>query len=128
MKKSVKSLLGLVSKKSLSKDVPKTFQEPLHDDSLFLTEAVTSPPAAAPGILLFSLASVDSCFILIGSFLNLVLILSVAFQARTTSMVRSTRASLGSVLLSPLCLSPGIGGVLNTSNGGLVLTRMSVDS
>ena len=128
MKKSVKSLLGLVSKKSLSKDVPKTFQEPLHDDSLFLTEAVPSPPAAAPGILLFSLASVDSCFILIGSFLNLVLILSVAFQARTTSMVWSTRASLGSVLLSTLCLSPGIGGVLNTSNGGLVLTRMSVDS
>ena len=128
MKKSVKSLLGLVSKKSLSKDVPKTFQEPLHDDSLFLTEAVPSPPAAAPGILLFSLASVDSCFILICSFLNLVLILSVAFQARTTSMVRSTRASLGSVLLSPLWLSPGIGGVLNTLNGGLVLTRMSVDS
>ena len=128
MKKSVKSLLGLVSKKSLSKDVPKTFQEPLHDDGLFRTEAAPSPPAAAPGILLFSLASVDSCFILIGSFLNLVLILSVAFQARTTSRVRSTRASLGSVLLSTLCLSPGIGGVLNTSNGGLVLTRMSVDS
>ena len=128
MKKSVKSLLGLVSKKSLSKDVPKTFQKPLQDDGLFRTEAAPSPPAAAPGILLFSLTSVDSRSILIGSFLNLVLILSVAFQARTTSMVRSTRASLGSVLLSPLWLSPGIGGVLNTSNGGLVLTRMSVDS
>ena len=128
MKKSVKSLLGLVSKKSLSKDVPKTFQEPLQDDGLFRTEAAPSPPAAAPGILLFSLTSVDSRSILIGSFLNLVLILSVAFQARTTSMVWSTRASLGSVLLSTICLSPGIGGVLNTSNGGLVLTRMSVDS
>ena len=61
VKKSVKSLLGLVSKKSLSKDVPKTFQKPLQDDGLFLTEAAPSPPAAAPGILLFSLASVDSC-------------------------------------------------------------------
>ena len=128
MKRSVKSLLGLVSKKSLSKDVPKTFQEPLQDDGLFRTKAAPSPPAAAPGILLFSLTSVDSRSILIGSFLNLVLILSVAFQARTTSMVWSTRASLGSVLLSTLCLSPGIGGVLNTSNGGLDLTRMSVDS
>ena len=119
MKKSVKPLLDLVSKKSLSKDVPKTLhlQKPPQDDGLFRTKAAPSPPAAAPGILLFSLTSVDSRSILIGSFLNLVLILSVAFQARTTSMVWSTRASLGSVLLSTLCLSPGIGGVLNTSDG-----------
>ena len=82
MKKSVKSLLGLVSKKSLSKDVPKTFQEPLQDDGLFRTEAAPSPPAAAPGILLFSLTSVDSRSILIGSFLNSVLILSVNFSGQ----------------------------------------------
>ena len=79
MKKSVKPLLGLVSKKSLSKDVPKTFQKPLQDDGLFRTEAAPSLPAAAPGILLFSLTFIDARSLLIGSFLNLVLILSVAF-------------------------------------------------
>ena len=72
MKKSVKPLLDLVSKKSLSKDVLKTLQKPLQDDGLFRTEAAPSLPAAAPGILLFSLTSVDSRSILIGSFLNLV--------------------------------------------------------
>ena len=123
MKKSVKPLLGLVSKKSLSKDV----QKPLQDDGLFRTEAAPSLPAAAPGILLFSLTFIDARSILIGSFLNLVLILSVAFQARATSMMWSTRTSLGSVLLSTICLSPGIGGVLSNSIGSLVLTRMSVD-
>ena len=130
MKKSVKPLLDPVSKKSLSKDVPKLLhlQKPLQDDGLFRTKAAPSPPAAAPGILLFSLTSVNSRSILIGSFLNLVLILSVAFQARATSMMWSTRTSLGSVLVSTICLSPGIGGVLDTSIGGLGLTRMSVDS
>ena len=78
VKKSVKPLLGLVSKKSLSKDV----QKPLQDDGLFLTEAAPSLPAAAPGILLFSLTFIDARSILIGSFLNLVLILSVAFSGK----------------------------------------------
>ena len=84
MKKSVKPLPAPVSKKSLSKDVPKILhlQKPLQDEGLFRTKAAPSPPAAAPGILLFSLTSVDSCFILIGSFLNLVLILSVAFSGQ----------------------------------------------
>ena len=82
MKKSVKPLPGPVSKKSLSKDKILHLQKPLQDDGLFRTKAAPSPPAAAPGILLFSLTSVDSRSILIGSFLNLVLILSVAFSGQ----------------------------------------------
>ena len=114
MKKSVKPLLGAISKKSLSKDKILHLQKPLQDDGLLRTQAAPSPSAAAPGILLFSLSFVDS-------------LLSVVFQARTTSGVRSTGTSLGSVILSTICLSPGIGGVLNTSIDGLALTIMSVD-
>ena len=113
VKKSVKPLLGAISKKSLSKDKILHLQEPLQDDGV-RTQAAPSPSAAAPGILLFSLSFVDS-------------LLSVVFQARATSGVRSTRTSLGSVILSTICLSPGIGGVLNTSIDGLALTRLSAD-
>ena len=84
MKKSVKPLPDPVSKKPLSNDVPKILhlQKPPQDDGLFRTKADPSPPAAAPGILLFSLTSVDSRSILIGSFRNLILILSVAFSGQ----------------------------------------------
>ena len=51
VKKSVKSLLGAISKKSKGKD---------KDDDLLRPQAALSPSAAAPGILLFPLSFVDS--------------------------------------------------------------------
>ena len=105
MKKSVKSLLGAISKKSKDKD---------KDDDLLRPQAALSPSAAAPGILLFPLS------------LSILYYL-VVFQVMASSGVRSTRTSLGSVILSTLCLSPGICGVLDTSIDGLALTIMSVD-
>ena len=47
VKKSVKSLLGAISKKSKDKD---------KDDDLLRPQAALSPSAAAPGILLFPLS------------------------------------------------------------------------
>ena len=57
VKKSVKSLLGAVSKKSLSKDKILHLQVPLQDDDLLRPQAALSP---SPGILLFPLSFVDS--------------------------------------------------------------------
>ena len=84
MKKSIKPRPDSVSKKPLSKDVPKILhlQKLSQDDGLSRTKAAPNPPAATPGILLFSLTSVYSRSILIGSFLNSVLILSVAFSGK----------------------------------------------